>query len=83
MNDQDNNLYCIVCIDLIKQSLTIPEAERNLGEMNSRFRREDSVEEFLHRHNLEKAIKDMDLEVIGKELDNGKELENKKTLPKW
>jgi hypothetical protein len=74
---------CIVCVDLIKQNLTIPEAERNLGEMNSTFRREDSVEEFLHRHNLEKAIRDMDLETIGKELDNGEELENKKILPRW
>jgi hypothetical protein len=74
---------CIVCVDLIKQSLTIPEAERNLGEMNSTFRREDSVEEYMHRRRLEDALEEMDIETLDKELDLGEKLENEKTLPKW
>lgn len=50
---------CMVCADLIKQSLTISEAERNLGELII------ASKENYHYQRLLRALEDLDLEDIG------------------
>ena len=62
---------CIVCVELIRHRLTVPEAERNLGEMTMRIGREDDPKEKAHQLRLLRGLEAMDLELIDEELERG------------
>lgn len=51
---------CIVCVELIKQKMTLREAESNLREIAS----DDA-----HMNKLLEAIEELDLETLAEELD--------------
>lgn len=62
---------CIVCVELIKQQMTITEAEKNLGELVSD--RKASVDEVIHYGRLKEAIEDLDLDYLDVVLNEGSE----------
>jgi len=59
---------CMVCIDLIKQSMTIIEAERNVGELL--WTTKDNTE-FRHYMKLSRSIKNFDLKELDEALEEG------------
>lgn len=59
---------CLVCVDLIKQNMTILEAERNLDEL--RWVSKDSSQS-RHYHDLFEAVDKMDIDKIDQLLQNG------------
>jgi mevalonate kinase len=61
---------CLICVDLIKQKMTLPEAQRNASEMNLTRSGSD------HYAELEKAIKELDLEKLGQLLDENEKETN-------
>lgn len=67
---------CIVCVELIKQKLTIPEAEKNLGEM--RFDSRQHIETLEHYGRLKDAMEVMDLDTLATEIDKGADYEKEK-----
>ena len=62
---------CIVCVDLIKQNMTISEAERNLGELVND--RKETLTKLNHYDRLKEALEQLDLEEAGKILDEGED----------
>ena len=58
----------MVCIDLIKQNMTIIEAERNVGELL--WTTKDS-REFKHYMELDRAMRELNLEDLDKVLEEG------------
>ncbi len=61
---------CIICVDLIKQKLTVLEAERNVGEFIMFPPVEDDLS---HYTELADALDEMDLGKFGEGVDEGKE----------
>jgi hypothetical protein len=59
---------CIICIELVKQRMTITEAERNVGEMVSTAKDD---KDFDHYVELDEALYELDLEKLGKVLEDG------------
>ena len=51
-------VICIICMELIKQKMTISEAERNLGEMVND--RKETIDNLNHYGRLKEAIEIMD-----------------------
>ena len=60
-------VICIVCVDLIKQQMTMFEAEKNLGEMVTNTR--ETPEKTSHYRRLKYAIEQLELDEIGEILD--------------
>lgn len=60
---------CIICVELIKQKMTLTEAERNLGELiiSTKY----FEEELQHEIDLYRAVKELDLKKLDKLLDEG------------
>jgi len=56
---------CMICVDLIKQRMTLVEASRNAREMNTTRAGSD------HYMELEQAIENLDLDKLAKVLDEG------------
>lgn len=61
---------CMICVDLIKQRMTITEAERNVGELVSTAKDD---KEWVHYTDLQRAIEELDLDVLGEVLEEGNE----------
>ena len=59
---------CIICVELIKQKMTIPEAERNVGEKIISTKYWERLE---HEIELAKALKELDIDKLDKILDEG------------
>jgi uncharacterized protein YaaN involved in tellurite resistance len=60
---------CIICVELIKQQLTITEAEKNLGEMVNDNR--ETLEKLNHYRKLKYAVEELDIDELDKLLDEG------------
>lgn len=60
---------CIVCVDLIKQNMTVGEAERNLGELINN--RNETIDNLVHYGRLKEAIDILDLDYLGVVLEEG------------
>lgn len=67
---------CIVCVELIKQKLTIPEAERNLGEMSST---EKNAGKRSHYQKLYDAIVDGDFDTMEAHMEVAEEPDERPT----
>ena len=59
---------CIICVELIKQRMTVFEAERNSGEMVNTAKPGEDVE---HYRQLNEAIQDGDFDKLGEIIDEG------------
>ena len=57
----------MICVDLIKQRMTLVEAQRNACEMNTTRAGSE------HYMELEQAIEEMDLDKLSRVLDEGLE----------
>lgn len=64
---------CLVCVDLIKQNMTVYEAERNLGEL---VRTAKTSAEFNHYWELMDSLREVDVNRLSQVLDQGSEGEN-------
>jgi hypothetical protein len=62
---------CIMCIEIMKQQMSLTEAERNLGEVVNDGR--EKLETLNHYRKLKEAIDLMDLDYLGKVLEEGNE----------
>lgn len=63
---------CIVCVDLIKQNMTILEAERNLDELISVTAMDEKTRKLIfHQFKLKDALEVMDLDEMADALDEG------------
>jgi len=60
---------CIMCIEILKQKMSLHEAERNLGEMVND--RRETIETHNHYRKLKEAIDIMDLDYLGEVLEEG------------
>lgn len=58
---------CLICVELIKQRMTLPEAERASLE-NIMGKKSDS-----HEYKLRKALKELNLEELAELLEEGTE----------
>lgn len=58
---------CLICVELIRQKMSILEAERNLRE--AVLSDKEPVDKILHYAKLKDAIENMSLDEIGKILD--------------
>ena len=67
---------CMICVELISHRMTMFEAERASNELVATAKPEEDVS---HYEKLNKSIKEMDLEVLGNVLEEGKN-DNKKTI---
>lgn len=56
---------CIICVDIMRQKLTIPEAERNVGEFIMFPPVEDDLAHYVE---LADALDEMDLDKLGRVL---------------
>lgn len=61
---------CIICIELVKQKMTMGEAKRAATEIILDVEDSNS-EEFDHYSKLIESIRDLDLEKLGEVLDEG------------
>lgn len=57
---------CIICVELLKHKLSVPEAERNLRELKSDAKASDETR--AHQGRLLRALEDLDLRAIDEEL---------------
>jgi len=60
---------CLICSELIRQKMTLLEAERNLGEMVNNPK--ESLDKLQHYARLKESIEQMDTEELDKELEKG------------
>ena len=60
---------CLICIELIKQKMTIPEAGRNLGEMVND--RKETIDKLIHYGRLKEAIDALDLDYLDTVITEG------------
>jgi len=61
---------CIICVELIKQRMTLLEAEKNIGELLWTTKRED-IDDILHLLELNESIINLDTERLDKVLTEG------------
>lgn len=68
---------CLICIELLKQKMTITEAERAANEMVRAAWIDDpkkfDYEDYRHKKKLQQALRDLDLDELDEVLDEGKE----------
>jgi hypothetical protein len=62
---------CIICVDLIRQGMSIPEAQRNLGELTAVITKETDSKEYAHQSRLLESLDSMDMAKIDEELQDG------------
>lgn len=60
---------CVICLDIIKQKMSLTEAQRNLGEMVND--RRETVETLDHYYKLKEAIDDLHFDDLADILDEG------------
>lgn len=60
---------CIICAELIRQKMTLLEAERNLGEMVNNPK--ESLDKLQHYARLKESIEQMDTKELDKILEKG------------
>lgn len=66
---------CIICLELLKHRMTINEAERAASEMVWAMLIDDpekfDYKDYQHRKRLKEALENLDLDKLGKVLDEG------------
>ena len=62
---------CIMCIEIMKQKMSLTEAERNLSEVVND--RREKLETLNHYRKLKEAIDLMDLDYLSRVLEEGNE----------
>lgn len=66
---------CIICVELVKQRMSIPEAERNVSEL---VVTDSFGEKFEKQHvmDLKDAVGEMDIDKLDRVIEEGLEKEN-------